>query len=527
MPRIAVRSCGCAVLNAAVPPAPHPLAPAPPAGNYAFVDSNSNIWTFDFAPLCNSNNGGDWIVPDAGAGHVRCAAPQPAAGAGLRRRRCQLAWAAQPSGRSAPPRQRPFRDASLAPPPPSPSTSPQNFSFNICGYSSQRCLPKGYTEKWQYGAVVQTWDAVPFCDPNNASTLCNYTRDDGSVASDCCTQNCEVLGVGTPIWSLTDPTNPASGGVTLKYTSVPRDTDDSNSCGLDPITQAPIPRSVTFNLRCSRGALGKDIYNIVVSEPKTCQYQINASSPLACGCEPMCGSAGQDNRICGSDGCGGYCSSVELEGDCPWANGVQQVCNYDTGTCCRPDCTGRQCGDDGCGGSVREAAADPVWWRWWWWMRGARPAARPAARVLGKSPHRMYFPHILTPPSPPPPAVRRVRRGGDVLGVPGVHHQPQLPPPVRHCVRRRLRLPHRGVHRRRHHGVRRGGGESRVARVVMGGRRGAQGANPPSPLPITHPPMRPVAPPPPSLRRRTSSLSRAAGSASTSGALPTARVARC
>lgn len=133
------------------------------------------------------------------------------------------------------------------------------------------------------------------------------------------------------------------------------------------VAEAPIARSVTFNLKCSRGALGKDLYGIVVSEPSTCQYQINvsarhspascwkpregdtrsvpinehiyqalchrvvlplhpqASSPLACGCEPMCGTAGNDNKICGSDGCGGYCSSVELEGDCPYAANVQQV----------------------------------------------------------------------------------------------------------------------------------------------------------------------------------------------------------
>ena len=56
-----------------------------------------------------------------------------------------------------------------------------------------------------------------------------------------------------------------------------------------------------------------------------------------------------------ADGCGGYCSPPDLEGECPWSNNVQQICDYDNGTCCRPDCANRQCGDDGCGGSVRVA----------------------------------------------------------------------------------------------------------------------------------------------------------------------------
>ncbi len=57
-------------------------------------------------------------------------------------------------------------------------------------------------------------------------------------------------------------------------------------------------------------------------------------------CTPSC-----DDRVCGSDGCGGSC------GDCP--NG--KSCDG-TGKCidppgCFPDCFGKVCGDDGCGGS--------------------------------------------------------------------------------------------------------------------------------------------------------------------------------
>lgn len=167
---------------------------------------------------------------------------------------------------------------------------------------------------------------------------------------------------------------------------------------------APIARSVTFNMACARGVIGKDLVIYNVTEPSTCQYVINAASPMACGCESQCFVAGKETRNCGlgascrrewaegpascfrrglllayalrhmlfvnirphpalaacvttlvlmaADGCGGTCSPPNLEGECPYANQIQQVCDYDTGTCCRPDCAGRQCGDDGCGGTV-------------------------------------------------------------------------------------------------------------------------------------------------------------------------------
>lgn len=52
-------------------------------------------------------------------------------------------------------------------------------------------------------------------------------------------------------------------------------------------------------------------------------------------CVPDC-----EDRVCGSDGCGGSC------GTC--AGGA--ACD-DQGLCCIPNCEGQECGDDGCGGS--------------------------------------------------------------------------------------------------------------------------------------------------------------------------------
>lgn len=116
--------------------------------------------------------------------------------------------------------------------PPNPNsapTPPQNFTFNICGYSSFKCLPK-WTEKFQYGAVVQAWDSAPPCNVTDNSTMC-YSYVDQQF--ECCSASCEVVGVGTPLWSLINPNDPVNGGVQLKYSSVPPDADSPNPCGVD------------------------------------------------------------------------------------------------------------------------------------------------------------------------------------------------------------------------------------------------------------------------------------------------------
>lgn len=88
-----------------------------------------------------------------------------------------------------------------------------------------------------------------------------------------------------------------------------------------------------------------------MQETSTCHYVINATSPLACGCERSCELFGVQLRVCGQDGCGGYCSPADLAGECPYTSKGSQICDYDSGLCCQPDCNNRDCGDDGCGNS--------------------------------------------------------------------------------------------------------------------------------------------------------------------------------
>ena len=65
--------------------------------------------------------------------------------------------------------------------------------------------------------------------------------------------------------------------------------------------------------------------------------------PDADACVPEC-----EDRVCGSDGCGGTC------GDC--AEG--HVCLADGSCLCLPECTEKQCGDDGCQGTCGTCASE-------------------------------------------------------------------------------------------------------------------------------------------------------------------------
>ena len=120
-------------------------------------------------------------------------------------------------------------------------------------------------------------------------------------------------------------------------------------CPNDTSTGSPRNRQVTFKLLCENTLGGFQIVN--VSEPEPCLYEIVAKTPHACGCAPQCARLGAPNRICGSDGCGGYCSGPDLGGECPSVyynpgDGIQPTyvpttCNYTSGLCCRQDCINR------------------------------------------------------------------------------------------------------------------------------------------------------------------------------------------
>jgi hypothetical protein len=153
-----------------------------------------------------------------------------------------------------------------------------------------------------------------------------------------CTRACEVWGVGSPTFSLYDPSN-SNGGVNITHTGVGTVANDNFRCPFDPTTGGNRLRTVTISVICNPSA-GIPQFQWI-REYATCQYEIVVQSKSGCGCEPDC-----FGKNCGSDGCDGFCGGTGASGMCP----SKSVCTTD-GICCAPDCNDRMCGDDGCGGS--------------------------------------------------------------------------------------------------------------------------------------------------------------------------------
>lgn len=109
-----------------------------------------------------------------------------------------------------------------------PSATGWTITFQICGQANAVCVPQ-YEVTYNRGAAVQ------FLDNNAPAGNCT----DASGNSQPCTPNCEVIGVGVPIISQLDPSNPA-GGVNLSYYSVPENGKDSFKCPDDPIVSVPL-----------------------------------------------------------------------------------------------------------------------------------------------------------------------------------------------------------------------------------------------------------------------------------------------
>ena len=139
--------------------------------------------------------------------------------------------------------------------------------------------------------------------------------------AECCTAPCEVLGYGPPIFQLQDEANPTTGGLRIKHIVAPPDVGDPYEC-IDPNTQQPVPRHLTYFLNCDPKASDFNV-NATIVEAGTCNYQLTLNTPYACGCAPDCAG-----KSCGSNGCGGYCGSDVLGGECPagQACGADDVC---------------------------------------------------------------------------------------------------------------------------------------------------------------------------------------------------------
>lgn len=154
------------------------------------------------------------------------------------------------------------------------------YYANICGRAAKKCLPFGWSETYEYGVAVQSWGSVPPCNFSNPATLCN--DHDGGIPT-CCTEDCQVLGVGIPTITLTNLNDPTAG-VNMTFAGAPPDDDDPFWCPWNPQTGSQFPRTVTFSLQCDASVQNPPAVPMVAVQNKTedCDYLLMWASMLAC-----------------------------------------------------------------------------------------------------------------------------------------------------------------------------------------------------------------------------------------------------
>jgi hypothetical protein len=85
-----------------------------------------------------------------------------------------------------------------------------NLSINVCGNANSLCAPEFTVPISSGAAVTFSWP------PPVGDKFCPTAWGDFVP----CTYNCYVAASGAPLWSLTDPANGATGGVTAAYAVV-------------------------------------------------------------------------------------------------------------------------------------------------------------------------------------------------------------------------------------------------------------------------------------------------------------------
>mmetsp|Transcript_25331 Transcript_25331/g.88427 ORF Transcript_25331/g.88427 Transcript_25331/m.88427 type:complete len:221 (-) Transcript_25331:1276-1938(-) len=149
---------------------------------------------------------------------------------------------------------------------------------NLCGNAVENCLPESWTNPVSMGPAIQTWGPVPSCNPP--------TCKDASGKAVCCTKNCQVIGQTTSVdWTLLDPSNPASGGVSLTFAGVPSDASDPYWCPFNATSGTQNDRISTFNIKCAPGADPATLDKVSQNGMSGCHWTLDWSSKYACSAE--------------------------------------------------------------------------------------------------------------------------------------------------------------------------------------------------------------------------------------------------
>lgn len=122
------------------------------------------------------------------------------------------------------------------------------------------------TTVYQYGVAVQA---------------SNATAPAGNCGSLPCTADCEVLGVGQPIFLPRDPSNPQTGGINISHTNVLEFDSDKYECNYVPELGTYRSRAINYIMDCDPKEEGLVVTKSV--EDPQCTYNLFIRTKYACG----------------------------------------------------------------------------------------------------------------------------------------------------------------------------------------------------------------------------------------------------
>lgn len=163
------------------------------------------------------------------------------------------------------------------------------YYANVCQKAKVKCLPADcdnypycvpWTNTYNYGNAVQMWGKQPPFPAKDPSLDCKDPLQPSNTVP--CTKACQVLGVGSPSWQLTNPADPANSDVIGNWRGVPPKADDPFYCPDDPLTGAPQSRQVSMVFQCAPGLSTPQLYKAEQNTTENCHYKLYFKTKNAC-----------------------------------------------------------------------------------------------------------------------------------------------------------------------------------------------------------------------------------------------------